>query len=390
MTRTIVTFLAVALALLLGQAAFAAVDSTDLLIKALIDKHLLTEEEASVIRAEIATTRSDEEAARKSFPVTAKRPLRFSSYGQVRYTNAGDAAQNVGFEVKRLRLTLAADPTPDLDYKAQVDFAGAKSGLTKQGATPAAASSGLFSKPTLLDATVGYKFTVATRLTAGQFYVPFGLESTTSDALLDTVNRSQTTEKLVPGRDTSNQGRDIGVQISGTRALSLGSVDYAVGVFNGAGINTVADDNPRKDLAAHVGYRPLDGLTLGASYFNGATGATRVPHRRTGLELAYLRAPWALKSEYVTGKDDVRKKGYYVTLIRTLTPTLQAVARYDHVNGSVFKASDVPSTKVTTLGVNWFLSKDTLSRVVLNYDLKRENGPQVHNNQLLAQFQTGF
>lgn len=43
-----------------------------------------------------------------------------------------------------------------------------------------------------------------------------------------------------------------------------------------------------------------------------------------------------------------------------------------------------------TLGLNWFLSKDKLNRLAVNYDIRTEDGPQVKNNQLIAQFQVGF
>lgn len=394
MTRLPSLFLAVLGIALFTLTAQAAVDSTDILIKALIEKQVITEDEAASVRAEIANLRQDEEATRKSSPVTAKRPLRISGYGQVRYSYADDVAQNTGFEVKRLRLIFAGDATPVVDYRAQLDFAGAKKAVTAVDADPKKSKTDLFGKPTLLDAVVGYKLAQDTRLSAGQFYVPFGLESTTSEASLDTINRSQTTEKLVPGRDTGNQGRDIGLQFSGVRPISADgtrSLDYAVAVLNGAGINT-GDDNRRKDLAGHVIVKPgIDGLTFGGAYYNGATGAAKVTHRRAGLELAYLQGPWAAKSEYITGKDDVSKHGYYATLVRNLSPSTQGVIRYDRVTVSAFKATDaVKPTRVVTLGLNWFLSKDTLTRVALNYEFKREEGIQVSNDQLLAQFQASF
>ena len=377
---------------ILSLTAVAVVDSTDILIKALIDKKVITEDDASGVRAEIASIRQDEEAARKSYNVTSKRAIRLSGYGQFRYTLSDDAAQNIGFEIKRFRLSIAGDPTPTVDFKAQLEFAGSKKAVTAVDAVPAKSKTDIFSKPLLLDVVIGYKLTQTDKLSAGQFYVPFGLESITSDASLDTINRSQATEKLVPGRDTGNQGRDIGVQLSGTSSLGTDrSLEYTAAILNGAGIN-VGDDNKRKDIAGHIIVKPgVDGLTVGGSYFSGATGAAKVTHRRTGYETTYLNGAWTVKGEYITGKDDVSKHGYYATLVRNITPVTQGVVRYDNVSTSAFKSTDtVKPTKVLTLGVNWFLSKDTLTRVVFNYERKREVGVQVPNDVILAQFQTSF
>ncbi|HEY3376508.1 MAG TPA: porin [Armatimonadota bacterium] len=394
MTHTLRLLLAVLGLAVLSLTAQAAVDPTDVLIKALIEKNVITEDDAAAVRAEIANTRQEEDAARKSYPVTGKRPLKVSGYLQTRYTSSDDDTLNSGFEVKRARLQLAGDATPVIDYKLQMDFAGAKKAVTAVNSDPTKSKTDLFGKPTLLDAVIGYKLSQNTRFQAGQFYIPFGLENITSDAVLDTINRSQTTERLVPGRDTGNQGRDIGIQFGGIRPLdSEGSraLEYAVALLNGAGINT-GDDNGRADVAAHVLLKPgIDGLAVGGSYFNGATGTTRVPHERTGLELVYRYGGWAVKGEYLTGKDDVSKHGYYGTLVRNLSKFTQAVVRYDHVSSSAFKTTDtVKPSKVTTVGLNWFLSKDTQTRIAVNYELRREDGAQVANDQLLAQFQASF
>lgn len=394
MTHALRLLLAVLGLTVLGLTAQAAVDPTDVLLKALIEKNVITEDDAAAVRAEIANKQQEEEAARKAYPVTGKRPLKVSGYLQTRYTSSDDNTLNTGFEVKRARLQLTGDATPVVDYKLQVDFAGAKKAVTAVDVDLKTSKTDLFGKPTLLDAVIGYKLNQHAKLSAGQFYVPFGLENITSDAVLDTINRSQTTEKLVPGRDTGNQGRDIGLQFSGVRLLNTAgtrSLEYTVAALNGAGINT-GDDNGREDIAAHALFKPgIDGLTLAGSYFTGAAGTAKVPHRRTGLELVYLNGPWTVKSEYITGKDDVSKHGYYVTLVRSLSKTTQGVIRYDRVSDSAYKATDtVKPTKVVTLGLNWFLSKDTQTRIALNYEFRREEGTQVPNDQLLAQVQASF
>ena len=94
------------------------------------------------------------------------------------------------FSVRRSRLTLSGDIMKNMHYKLQIDIA---------------------KTPTLLDASVDYEFSKAFQLRVGQFMVPFSLENVTGTSDVDMINRSQPEEKLVPGRDNSAQGRDVGV-----------------------------------------------------------------------------------------------------------------------------------------------------------------------------------
>lgn len=382
--QRIFVWLAMSLVILLGLTAHAAVDSTDLLIQKLIEKQILTEEEAAAIRAEIAVQQQDEEAARKSSPVTAKRPVKISGYTQIRYTDAQGANTPSTFEARRVRLTISGDATSDVDYLTMVDLSGARKAVTDNTFKTA-----LFGKPVLLDVAIGVKIPANNKITLGQFKVPFGLESLTSDAGLDTINRSQVTETLVPGRDNGAQGRDVGVQVGGVQPLRSAQVEYAFAVFNGAGINT-SDDNDHKDLAARVAVKPgIDGLSFGLSHYAGATGTGEATRNRTGGEVQYLIGPWKLQGEYITGRDGaVRKHGWYALAARTLAPTLQAVARYERLDPNDTVNTD--ATRSLTGGITWLLSKDGVTRLQLNYEAKREQGTQVDNNQVLAQFQTGF
>ncbi|HOS43633.1 MAG TPA: porin, partial [Armatimonadota bacterium] len=223
MLRTFVIPAALAAALLIaGQAAVAAVDATDLLMKALIEKRLLTEDEAAAVRAEIATTRADEEAARKAFPATGKRPVTLSGYTQIRYLNADGAGAPSTLEARRVRLTLAGDATPDLEYRAQVDFAGARRAVTN-----AAFATALVGRPVLLDAAIGYRFPGGHKLTVGQQKVPFGQENLASSNNFALINYAQVSDNLVPSRDIGAQGYDTGILFTGARALRAASLEYA-------------------------------------------------------------------------------------------------------------------------------------------------------------------
>lgn len=378
--------------LVIGVPSRAAVDSTDVLIKALVNKGIITEDDASAVRAEIANIRQDEEAGRKSYSVSAKKPIKVGGYLQERYTHSTLKGFNDTLESKRIRLTFAGDATERLDFNLQLDFAGSKTGVTGVDFPKAKASTGIFGKPVLLDADIGYKLAGDNRVDVGQFKIPFSVESLASDAYLDLINRSQVVEALVPGRDTGNQGRDVGVQFSGVKRFDedgLRQVQYYAGLFNGSGIN-VTDDNDRKDPALRVVLRPgVEGLSLGASYFNGKTGATTLTHERAGGELVYILGPWSLKSEYISGRDaTVRKNGWYATLVRQLSPVLQGAVRIDKLDPNTGVADN--EARTLTAGLTRFVSKDGYSRVQLNYEHKQDNATDTTVNTILGQFQAGF
>ncbi len=378
------------LLMVLGCASLGrAADPSDTLLQKLVEKKVLTSAEAEQIRAEAA--------AQQTCPVTSKRPLVLSGLLQVRGTHSDKSGDYDYVEIKRARLTLAGAAAPKLDMKVQVDFAGAKSGLTgatlKTTTTPnqLTTATDSFGKPVLLDAAIGYTPYANTKITVGQFYIPFGLENITPDSTLDTINRAQANELLVPGRDNGSQGRDIGAQLGGVCGLGKTSrLNYALGLFDGAGIN-VKDDNNRKDVAAHLVYQPGPaGMEVGLSEYVGASGATALIHRATGGEMAVRAGAWQAHGEYIgatTGA--VNKHGWYATLVRQLTAKLQGVVRYDTVSANVVAKTTDP-VNGWTLGVNYALSRDGLTRCQLNYTAQREAGPQVRNNLLLAQLQTGF
>lgn len=400
MKVTVLLILVIVLVALAANVTLGAVDSVDILIKALVDKQIITEDDAAAVRAEIAGIRVEEEAKKKSFNIGAKRPIKLSGYLQERYTHSNLAGFNDFFEAKRARLSLAGDATDKVDFKLQVDFAGSRSGLTSATLTPNAdplktklsTKSTNNAKPLLLDAVIGYKLSSDNRLSIGQFKVPFGWENLTSSTNLDTINRSLVTESLVPGRDTGNQGRDVGVLWSGVRPLDeygARSLEYYLGAFNGSGIN-VSDDNDRKDPAARLvwNFGPSN-AHLGVSYFNGAVGANSAVHTRTGTELVYVLGPYALKSEYIWGKDSTtNKSGWYSTLVRNFSSSTQGVIRFDELHSNTATQNDPVDT--WTFGFNKFLNKDGYTRWQINYETRRGSLAASGQNQILAQFQAGF
>jgi phosphate-selective porin len=298
--------------------------------------------------------------------VTAGKALKLSGATQLLAAYWKDDVDS--FSVRRARFTLSGELLKSLRYKATVDMA---------------------KTPTLLDALVEFDALAGLSFRAGQFLVPFSLESVTSVSDLDTINRSQVVNALSPGRDIGTQGRDVGAIAFGRISI----VEYTVGLVNGSGINK-ADANDQKDLAGRVLARPLAGLTVGASLYRGdqraAAAETSVVRHREGLEVAFLRGPASFKAEYIHAKDgDLSRSGWYAQGgWFVLKDTLQAVVKFDSLDHDRALAGD--RRDVLTAGCTWFIAGRT--KLQVNFENHRPEGGSglASTYGLLAQFQAAF
>lgn len=360
--------------------------STNDILNVLVQRKLVTQEEADSLRADAALKQQDADAKRKSFPVTAAKSIVLAGYTQIRYQNLEESSKNSGFDIRRARLDAKGNFSPYFGYRLQTDFAGT--------------STGAFAK--LLDAYAEVKLADYFNLTIGQQKVALSYENQVSDNKSESIDRSQVVEALVArGKDVigNHNGRDIGIQVNGNlfKTNDRFLAEYYVGLYNGAGINTATDNNKNKDVAARLVLHPIPGLDLGGSYYDGVgnylvnSTDTKTQNRgrtRWGAELGYEWNGLSLHSEYLEGKDnDISRSGYYVQAAYYILPQkLQAIAKYDNYDPNKDKSGDVST--LYTLGVNYLFSPNAKLQVA--YTFKQEEGTQVNNNYAVFQFQIGF
>lgn len=270
------------------------------------------------------------------------------------------------FSVRRARFTLGGEIMKHLRYKVMVD-------LTKSSV--------------LNDAIVEYVPSDIVGVRVGQFLVPFSLESVTSVADLETVNRSRAVDRLSPGRDNDSTGRDVGLAVFGRWSF----IEYTVAVLNGSGINK-KDDNDRKDYAGRVVFRPFKFLSFGGSIYRGnkfLSAADPVVKRdREGLEVSASWRMLIFRSEYIHASDvALSRSGFYAMAGGFVIPgKLQIVARYDAVDMDRTLAGD--TDKFYVFGANWVFAGRT--KVQLNYELQRPGLSGTDNSGVYAQFQVAF
>jgi phosphate-selective porin OprO and OprP len=360
--------------------------TTNDILNVLVQRKLVTQEEADSLRADAALKQQESDAKRKSFPVTAGKNISLAGYTQVRYQNLEEAGKKSGFDIRRARLDAKGNISPYFGYRLQADFAGA--------------SAGAFAK--LLDAYAEVKLADYFNLTIGQQKVALSYESQVSDNKSDNIDRSQVVEALVArGKDVigNHNGRDIGIQANGS-ILKINErflLDYQVGVFNGNGINAAADNNLSKDVAARLLLHPIAGLDLGGSYYDGVgyylvnttdKAARNKGRTRWGAELGYEGQGLSIHSEYLEGKDnEINRKGYYIQAAYYVVPQkLQIVGKYDNYDPN--KDKDDDALTVYTAGLNYYFNAS--AKIQIAYNVRKEQGPEISNNFAAVQFQIGF
>ncbi|MHB8095203.1 MAG: porin [Candidatus Aminicenantales bacterium] len=305
-----------------------------------------------------------QEKETKEPSLAISKAFKLSGYTQVQYT--GWDTGNDSFFIRRSRISLGGGIIKNMQLKVQVDLA---------------------KTPTLLDAYIDYSFNKYLSVRVGQFQVPFSLESLTGSGAVDTINRSQPEEKLVPGRDNGALSRDAGVMVFGTYAL----VDYSVGLFNGSGINK-NDANSHKDIGGRVVVHPVKVLAVGGSFYKGKQGASTdaalVTRDKYGLEAAFILPRVSVKAEYFAAKDDlIDRNGWYVQGGYFVLPKkVQAILKYETVDMNRDLALD--GVDRYTAGLNWFIAANT--KIQVNYELYKGESDINDNSAFLAFFQVGF
>jgi phosphate-selective porin OprO/OprP len=349
------------------------------IINLLIKKNVLSQQEADSIRADRAIkeqAKREKDKENQHGITIGSRALQISGLIQTRYQGFEQIGVNNAFDLHRARLDVKGDINDNWNYEVYTEFAN----TTK-----------------LLDAYTSYKIADALKFTAGQFKVPFSLESLVSDSQLEFIDRSQVVEALA-GRSKdvigNQNGRDIGLQAGGSfvKVNDHYLFDYTFGVFNGAGYDVTTDNNNHKDIAGRFTVHPLKNLAISADFYNGqgnyGTPVKNQARKRGGFDVRYVTGGLSLTAEYDKGTDGIIKKdGWYAQAGYFVIPKkLQLAARYDTFDPNKIIATD--RTSWYEGGVNYFFN--AWAKLSVDYSDRHEEVTQVKNNLLSAQLQLTF
>ena len=212
-------------------------------------------------------------------------------------------------------------------------------------------------------------------INVGQFKLPLTEEGLRSSVNLDTIERS------FIGRTFGDQ-RDIGIQIRGIWEY----VDYWLGIFNGSGQNQL-DVNDYKDISGRIVLKPFKGLEIGMSGLTGKTGTTLSDRNRLGGELRYEYNDLSFKGEYMKAKDSkLEREGWYaqVGYFMPFMPQLQGIFKYEE-----FEDVDNNEEKDITVGLNYFIKRNRV-KLQINYVHRNESRSDSDNDQVHTALQIAF
>ncbi|MFZ4705122.1 MAG: porin [Bacteroidales bacterium] len=374
-----------------------AQQTSEEMINLLISKNVITQLEADSVRAVIAIKAQDDKAKLKKFNITSGKVFTINGYTQLRFQSLQESGKKDGFDVRRARLDFKGIISEKWDYRLQVDFA---------------------SSPKIVDMTIACKAGDYLKITAGQFKVPFCMENLSPSTFLESIERAQVDEALVArGKDVigNHNGRDIGIQLSGClfKIDDRYLLDYAVGVFNGTGINPMAatsskdfsgrdvyiaivDNNEAKDFAGRLLFHPISGLDIGGSYYNGydmwapskTDPAKSQVRKRIGGELSYTLNNFLFKGEYIQGKDaTIDKGGWYAQAGYYFIPKkFEFLLKYDTYDPDMNKADNISTNYITCL--TYYFNE--LTRLQASYTYRNEESTQINNDIIALMLQIRF
>jgi phosphate-selective porin OprO and OprP len=306
----------------------------------------------------------------------------------------GQTALKDRFRLRRARVNLTGEFAEQFDFKVEGDFEN---------------SDGLNSNRTAFEATdifVNWHQFPQAQLKIGQWKAPFGLEQTTPDTTLYTIERTLPTGAITPERQ-------IGIQLWGKPLANIWPeqkdlLTYYAGIFNGNGRNTTVNDNNNfmyvGRLESTLFKSKMWGesfLELGADVLNsrddkgtnisqslnllvnsdGSLSPFVLPgaDERTAWSVdAWLKlGPFDLIGEYLEeyvhgrtvngvppGFDDFTTNGYYITGGYFLIPKkLQVVVQWQHLNPGQMGSDGIESILG---GLNYYIRGDDL-KLMVNY-----------------------
>ena len=272
-----------------------------------------------------------------------------------------------GFGLRRVRLIAQGDITDRTGLRLMVDPSLLAVG--PESAPP-------FRGVPLVEAYAEYRARREVTVRVGQQRLPFGLAASTGAASLPAPEYPLASRYLM---QRVSAFRDIGISALGR----WGGLELSGGLFNGAGINTRADNDETRDWIGRISYAPVPGGTVGANAWSGHSGVLPriggVPRRsffddaefqRWGIDARWARKGTTVAAEYLHDRtqhnpaaeqptppgEALVRSGWYVLAAHRPLRQWEAVARYDVWD----PGTGSERVAEVTGGISWYMSETAI------------------------------
>lgn len=257
------------------------------------------------------------------------------------------------FKLEAAELKITGDLSPKISYR--LDFA--------------------LHRSLLKDAQLIIKVRPNTRITAGKFIPPFGLDSFTYPSELTAIKYSRISSGVLIIRD-------IGIRIDG----AIKTIRYWLAIMNGveAASNNGDDDNKDKDMVGRLLWSLSADTKIGTSFQVGK----QPPGVRTklGSDIQARFQNFYIAGEYIYLEDkSLIQNGWYGLMTWRFHPQFEALIRYEDIRRKGDCA--IKYDNVFTSGLNWFMETNT--KLSFNYIGGRKQS-KVNNDELIVQLQMAF
>lgn len=366
-------------------------DSNSELVKKLVEKNILTQDEANEIIAEQESQNEQKNiittTTKKAHDIFSNIPyLRLGGYGMLLYQYREYNPSHHNVMARVIFISARGNITDNLSYFILTEL----------------------SNPMVYEYYAEWKPKKELALKGGQFKIPFTLENPISLTHLETVINTRSISALVGMADDpqflnnriNKTGRDLGLQISGSffDQGKYGLLQYAAGVFQGEGMN-VSDKNNTKDFSGILTIQPTNELKVAGGVYAGKSTYQKINESEIR---AHVRNRWALSAEYTSdnfyarsewlkGNDGgINKEGLYGTALWYFIPKkLNVVGKVDYYNQDKTNNSEVMDY---TLGLNYYFYNQcrfTVNYTLSDYSQKWGNNRSTENT-VFAQMQIFF
>jgi phosphate-selective porin OprO and OprP len=398
---------AAALAFLVASSAIADDEAIEArLVKLEQEVAALRQENEQLRRdlgVEVGARQSDVKMAGKSEGLQLGGMLQVQSEagdpGDARFSDGNDRLY-----MRRARINASGRFLEEFNFRAELELAGSLANTSAFRAQ-------------LTDAYINWNRFDSANVRVGQFKTPFGFEQLYQDSQLTFAERSLVSDRLTPGRQ-------LGVQTGGETWFER--FNWAVGVFNGNGINQNFNDNDRFLEVGRVSVAPVSGRyfdqpsrwTVGIDSFRSrdanvsvatefgvdSTPATAPKdnvfagsRRGIGYDSQLQFGPFEAWGEYLQVTFDpadrvpirrLRSNGWSGQLSAfVIENKLQLAARRERFDPNANTANN--ETTTTTLGANWYFKQNDI-KLQLNWLRSDVPGLTKTQQKWIARLQTVF
>ena len=219
----------------------------------------------------------------------------------------------------------------------------------------------------------------------GQFKIPVSWEGYNSSSKILFPERALVSSQF-------GDKRDLGLRLTKT----FPKWGYSAGVFNGAGLNNL-DDNDQKDVALRLEVYPIKGLVIGGVTYDSLFQREQASSKdRWEGDVRYETGPYLVQAEYIRARDGgvsarVTGQGAYLALgytvpVGTDGHTVQPVVRVGFLDSDV--DNNVPATGADELvhydiGVNYYVRSHEM-KLQASYQRQQFDEKSANNQVILA------